>query len=201
MSEARKEEQALLGRMALRDPESWSRFLELYGDLIYSQVNRIFRRRDVHSPSDEAADIVQGLFESLMADEGRKLRSFEGRGGCSLGSWLRTVATNYTLSRIRQSKPCESLEESDNRLVQKAMENQQGPFVDSPRETAEKQESMERLGAALGDLSDRERLIFQLYYGDEYTRREVSVIVDTTPNNVDQYLYQIRRKLKERMGV
>lgn len=192
-----QQERELLLRMARRDPVAWKEFLDVYGDLLYTQVYRVSRQCNAWISQEEIQDIVQDLFRSLMEDDGRRLLTFEGRNGCSLGGWLRTVATRQVFDALRRRKPSESVDEMGEEVLHRCQGTSSLSDSLSPRDMADAEERMEKLQSALTKFSDRERLVFDLYFCDGYSDSEIAQILNMTQNNVDQYLFQIRGKLKK----
>jgi len=196
---ARQEEKQLVKKMARGESSAWAEFLRDYGDLIYSHIAQVMHRRNFRIPEDEIGDVLQGLFERLVADNGRRLLSFEGRNGCSLSSWIRAVATNHTLGEMRKRRRTESLDEKTDEQVHVLMQDRGGSDSLSPREHSSLQELYERLDHAVSELSRREQLAFQLYYRDEYSGQEVAKVLGVATNTLDQILFQIRARLKKAM--
>lgn len=189
-------EMELLSRMATMEPSSWERFMEGYGDMIYSHIVHTLRRRNFYVPQEKVDDIVQDLFLKLIADDCRRLLTYSGRKGCSLSTWLRTVARNHVLEFIRSQKTYLSISEFSPEQLHD-MFKMFANTSDNPRRTVEKAEILRILDETLANLNHRERQVFQFYYRDEINGPDIARIIDTTPNNVNQMLSRIREKIKE----
>jgi len=194
----RESEKNLLRRMAAQEPAAWEEFLHTYGDLLYSTLYYALRDRFRERVEEEVQDAMQELLLMLSAQGGRKLLSFEGRNGCSLAGWLRTVAIHYAYEVIRKNKPTLSLEE----IQKKQGDNCGGAPAVQPtiRKEIDEKSQMERIDEAVGRLSAREQLLFRLYYHDERPRDEIARALQATPNNVDQMLFRIRSRLGKILG-
>lgn len=74
------------------DREAWSRFVRIYGPLIYKWA----RRKGLQD--DDAADLVQDVMTLLL----RKLPVFQYDKSRSFRSWLKTVTINRWRERVRK---------------------------------------------------------------------------------------------------
>ena len=74
------------------DREAWSRFVNLYGPLIYKWAKRTGLN------ADDAADLVQDVMTLLV----RKLPAFEYDQSRSFRSWLKTVTINKWAEKCRR---------------------------------------------------------------------------------------------------
>ncbi len=94
------------------DKRLWDEFVDRYSRLIYNYINCILRQKNPHLATQEnISDIFQEIFLALSRDNFKKLKSFKGRNGCSLASWLRQVTINFTLDYVRKFRPTVSLDE------------------------------------------------------------------------------------------
>ena len=66
------------------DADAWQRFVDLYSPLLFAWVRR------VGLDSDEAADLVQDVFVTLV----QKMPAFEYDSRHSFRAWLKTIAYN-----------------------------------------------------------------------------------------------------------
>jgi hypothetical protein len=66
------------------------RFVAEYGTVIREAIGRFLALR-VRSRVDLVDDLTHEVFLALFRDDGRKLRTFAGRDGCSLAGWLRSL--------------------------------------------------------------------------------------------------------------
>jgi RNA polymerase sigma factor (sigma-70 family) len=93
------------------DKASWDQFVSKYSLLIYRYIHSVLRANGVTSSYDHAKDLFQEIFVSLRQDNFKKLRSYKGKNGCTLASWLRQVVVNHTISYLRKLQPSVSLDE------------------------------------------------------------------------------------------
>jgi len=92
------------------DKQVWNEFMERYCRLIYKYIHSVLNAKGFSPAQDYIEDIFQELFHSLIQNDYKKLRSFKGKNGCSLASWLRQVTINLTLDYLRKIRPVASLD-------------------------------------------------------------------------------------------
>ena len=99
-------------RCVSSDKPAWDEFVERYSRLIYNYIHSVFRIKGINlSHQDNINDIFQSILLSLVKDNFKKLKSFRGKNGCTLASWLRQVTINFTLDYLRSLKTDISLDE------------------------------------------------------------------------------------------
>jgi RNA polymerase sigma-70 factor (ECF subfamily) len=86
---------SLLHRVKAREPEAWRRLAELYGPLVYGWCRRSGLQ------SEDAADVVQEVFCTVMARVAEFRRVKEGSG---FRSWLRAITRNKIGDHLRRLK-------------------------------------------------------------------------------------------------
>jgi RNA polymerase sigma factor (sigma-70 family) len=93
------------------DKASWDQFVDKYSLLIYRYIHSVLQANGVNSSKDHAKDLFQEIFVSLRQDNFKKLRSYKGKNGCTLATWLRHVVVNHTISYLRKFHPLVSLDD------------------------------------------------------------------------------------------
>lgn len=93
--------------------KAWDEFLNKYSRLIYNYIYNVLNSKTHPFNQDDVRDIFQEILCELIKDDFRKLKSFKGKNGSSLASWLRQVTINFTIDYTRKFKPAVSLEEDN----------------------------------------------------------------------------------------
>lgn len=94
------------------DKQAWDEFVDRYSRLIYCYIHSVLKIKGVANPArDSVDDLFQDIFVLLNKDNFRKLRTYKGRNGCSLASWLRQVTINFAIDSLRRARPAVSLDE------------------------------------------------------------------------------------------
>ena len=129
----------------------------------------------------EAEDLTATTFERAWRDRERYQKDLG-----TFTNWLFGIARHVTITHFRQNKHEQVLTEPEILEVSRPTE-----------ETATRQEEFERLASILTSLPAREREIFSLKYGAQFTNRSIAKIVGITESNVGTILHRIVHRMKE----
>jgi RNA polymerase sigma-70 factor, ECF subfamily len=129
----------------------------------------------------EAEDLTAATFERAWRDRER-YRNDLG----TFSNWLFGIARHVAISHFRQNEQGQRFTEPYTAEVSRPTE-----------ETATSQEEFERLASMLASLPEREREIFSLKYGAQYTNRSIAKIVGITESSVGTILHRIVSRLRE----
>ena len=99
------------------DVYAWEEFVSRYSRLIRAYVCQVLRTRGLSTHDEQVDDVVQDILLGLIKDDHRKLRSYQGRNGWSLASWLRQVAVHATIDRSRAVRMNISLDDDNFGIV------------------------------------------------------------------------------------
>jgi len=159
---------------AQEEPVDWEK---VYTDQL-PRVYNYFRYR----LNDEAAaeDLTALTFEKAW----RKRDSYRRDLG-AFSTWLFTIAQNQATDYFRSRKPETGLE--DLALAE------DGPSIE---ETIQLRGDLERLGALLAGLSERERNLVALKYGADLTNRAVAQLTGLSETNVGTILNRVVTRLR-----
>jgi RNA polymerase sigma-70 factor, ECF subfamily len=129
----------------------------------------------------EAEDLTAATFERAWRDRERYRKDLG-----TFTNWLFGIAHHVAIHHFRQSKPVEDIDRSLTEPIDRPTE-----------ELATRQEEFERLASMLTSFPEREREIFSLKYGAQFTNRSIARIIGITESNVGTILYRIVSRLKE----
>lgn len=129
-----------------------------------------------------AEDLTAATFEKAW-----KARERYRRDLAAFSTWLLTIARNAAADYWRAHRDSVSLDTLT-----------QYPAPDSPHDTFARRAELERLGALLAQLSERERELVALKYGAQLNNREIARHVGMSESNVGTTLHRIVTKLRER---
>ena len=145
-----------------------------------------------------ADDILQGVREKLFVGvtssekpwtSAAKIAAYAGRG--SLKSWLRSIVTRATISRLRVKSVS-----SEGALLEAALPTpQQDPQLAHLRAQS-RGEFQTAFIDALNDLKTRDRTILRLGYVDQLSLREIGELYGVTKATVHRWLDRIRTELR-----
>lgn len=131
----------------------------------------------------EAEDLTAATFERAWRDRERYRHDLG-----TFTNWLFGIARHIAITHFRR-----------NKHEQLATELAAGHAYRPTEETAARQEAFERLASMLTSLPEREREIFSLKYGAQFTNRSIAKIVGITESNVGTILHRIVNRLREQL--
>lgn len=130
----------------------------------------------------EAEDLTAATFERAWRDRARYRKDIG-----TFTNWLFGIARHVAIAHFRQDKQGHVIPEPDT--------SEYRPTEDA----ATHQQEFERLASILISLPEREREIFSLKYGAQFTNRSIAKIVGLTESNVGTILHRIVSRLREQM--
>ena len=182
--------------------KAWTDLVERFGSTVRSAA------RSVSVNEEGADDLAQSIWAELhglrLREDGKpasKLAYYSGRG--SLAGWLRAVIGQLAVDQHRkQSRLVQTEDDTDfDRLLQKDDQPWSGHAekVNPEVEVSDKRASADlqkALAAALGHLSDEDRLLVKLYYFDGLKLREAGAILGVHEATASRRLARIHADLR-----
>ncbi|MGF1651215.1 MAG: sigma-70 family RNA polymerase sigma factor [Hyphomicrobiaceae bacterium] len=170
----------LLGAIAAEDREAFRMLVE-------AQIDRIaFAARRVLGDPDEALDVAQDTFLRLWEKApDLAARRGQGIGDTNLGGWLRRVAVNLAIDRLRARR---RLEEGGERAETAVAPTQLSAIAAD--------QASEVVLTALAQLPDRQRVAITMFHFEDLSQREIAETLDLSEDAVESLLARGRRKLR-----
>jgi len=131
----------------------------------------------------EAEDLTAATFERAWRDRERYRKDLGG-----FSNWLFGIARHVVITHYRQNHQEDPFEEPST------VEN-----LRPTEDAATQQDEFERLAAMLALLPQREREIFSLKYGGQFSNRSIASILDLTETNVSTILHRVVTRLREQL--
>ncbi len=181
VAERRREDQALVREILAGDPDAFSRLYALYHPRLYRfAVKRL-------GDATEAEDVVQDVFLEVH----KCLGSWEGRS--SLLTWMFGIAHHQLCRRFRKKTPIG--------IPIEQLEAQPPVAPEAPSDRrVEAARMLEVCADALDeDVSDAQREIFDLYYGDGRPTKSVAEELGKSNQAVKISLFRTRRAMEARL--
>jgi RNA polymerase sigma-70 factor, ECF subfamily len=152
----RADDALLVSGLLANAPGAWRAFDELYGELIHRAVAGVTRRSwRVVSPTD-TLDACAVFYASLLANDMRKLRTFDPHRGSPFSAWIRVVATRSTLDYVRRARralPTSKLDDAEEMAC-----------ADDPHADIERKQDSAVLAELLSNLTERDRQLVRLHF-------------------------------------
>lgn len=127
---------------------------------------------------DDAVDVVQEVFLKLP----RAARRY--RGDAPFGLWLRRLAVNATIDRLRERRRLVALDDAHNQLADES----------PPANVAEAQGLLDRL-------SPTARLVLVLHAVEGYTHTEMAELFNQSESYSKSILSRALKRLRERVNI
>lgn len=137
-----------------------------YKHMMYGASVRILQRRE------EAEDVVQECFIKAF----QKIHQLDNNA--NLGSWLKRIVVNKSLDIVRKNKGVDFVNES--LIVERTEEVKE--------DVDEQKLSVELIKKGINTLSEKYRIILNLYLIEDYNHKEISKILNLKESTVrNQY--------------
>ncbi|MGI6340537.1 MAG: RNA polymerase sigma factor [Bacteroidales bacterium] len=175
----RKEDTYYIRQVLNGNINSFAGLVDRHKDRVFNLAFRITGNRE------EAEEVAQDAFLKAY----RSLGSF--RMNSLFSTWLYKIVYNTAISFIRtRKKTALSLDEFPAGIKDFEYEN--------PDEIKAEQEYRNYLvNFAMQKLSEEERAVISLYYYEELSSEEISVITGTSRNNIKVRLFRARQRMAE----
>ncbi len=150
----------------------------------------------LRSPED-ARDVYQEAFLRVH----RNLHVF--RFDCSFHTWLYRIVTNLCLDHLRKRKVRKeepgTVDSAEGTIDRMAQFEEPAPHADPERQT-QSRELGKRIEKALGDLSPRERMVFEMRHFQGLRLRNIGEVLGTTEEAAKNCLFRATQKLRGALG-
>lgn len=184
------------------DKRYWDAFVEQYSRLIYDSIIRTFKKFGVSVINDVIDDLFNDVFLALLKDQCKVLREFEGRNGCTLASYLRTISVRRTIDCWRKQRPTISIEqESDTENGNKLEFIKELIFVED-HDSLFKEDAINIVNLIFAQLEKDEQRFCELCFIENKDPLEISSIIGISVDNFyvrkQRMLDKLRRIAKDK---
>ena len=160
-----------------------------FHQLYRTHSERIYRLawRYTRSQTD-AEDVMQETFVKAF----RQIHRFNGDNPAAFTSWLGRICVNCSIDFLRKQKR----RHSGNTV---SLDDLTADPVDggrSPEQTAVREEFVRQVAEAAGQLSAKQRVVFDLRYSQHHTIAEIADLLDCSENAVKTHLSRAVKKLR-----
>ncbi len=159
---------------------------------ILATLRRCGQRPEDFDVEDMQADVVAALVQRDFA----RLRRYGGR--CSLGHWLKVVASNATIDRLRRQRATVSLDDEAPEATRavRSLESR----APGPEQVASSRQELARLEAALATLPEDDQRFVELHYLQGLALAEVAALMGTSVDAIYARSSRLRQRLRRAMG-
>jgi RNA polymerase sigma factor (sigma-70 family) len=150
----------LLAAFCAGAPDASERLVTAYAPVVRAAIARYLVTRG-RGRTDLADDLTHDVFLGLFRDDGRKLRNFQGRNGCSFAGWLRVVAVRLAIDALRREHRLLSLDDETPAMTELRRVLSSGTA--GPEEIVQGSETAARLAQAIQQLAPKDRLLVEIH--------------------------------------
>jgi RNA polymerase sigma-70 factor, ECF subfamily len=167
----------------LKDPSTYEQafrgILKAYKERIYFQIRKIV------IDHDDADDVTQEAFIKIW----KNLDKF--RGDSKLYTWLYRITTNEALTFLQKKRRDRSVSMDDNEMLLNTFESSKSDtYLDG-------EEIEMKLQKAILQLTDKQRIVFNLKYFEDLKYEEISEITETTVGGLKATYHFAVKKIEE----
>jgi len=185
------DEKALIRAAQQGDQDAFGQLVRAYDQSVLRLAMNLLR-----SPED-AQDVYQEAFLRVY----RNLNSF--RFDCSFHTWLYRIVTNLCLDHMRKRKVRKeepSQVEGSDGPVDRMDAVQESRAEGDPLRSMFAGELRERIEKTLGELTARERMVFELRHYQGLKIRNIGEILGTTEEAAKNCLFRATQKMRVALG-
>lgn len=180
------------------EPDAWTQLHQRYGRLMYSAIHRVRTRFPGLISTDDVQEIYGALSLQLLADNKRRLRSYDPARATRLTSWLSLLATHcaYDFLRARRRQPV-------SRSV-----NDEGSVLDAirceapdPLRICVARQRAAHVAELVESLSERDQEFVALYFVEGLSPEKTAQRLGVRVGTVYSKKHKIRARMEQLLGL
>jgi RNA polymerase sigma-70 factor, ECF subfamily len=188
-----EDEMALVRGLIAGEPTSWREFTKRYARLIESCIARVTVRFPGLLSAEDIREVYALFCLNLLANDRRRLRSFDPSKGMRLGSWFGLIAVHTAYDYLRHAR-----------------RQPTGPCIDDVIDLAAQQpepsdacyfrQQAHHVTRLVAELSERDREFMTLYFGQGLSPEQVAARMGISVKTVYTKKHKIRSRLEMLIG-
>jgi RNA polymerase sigma-70 factor (ECF subfamily) len=167
---------ALLARAQAGERDAFEQLYRWFERPVFTLALRI------HGNREDAAEVLQDTMLKVLG----RIGGYRGDNGSPFWGWLRQVAVNESLMRLRQRRRFAN----DVALEDDGWVEDTGPLPPAAADAA-------RLQRALAELPAVTRSVLWLYHAEGYTHEEIAALMQRTPSFSKSQVARGSRRLRQ----
>jgi RNA polymerase sigma-70 factor (ECF subfamily) len=173
--------------------EAWEIFVRRFSPLIYHSLKSTLRNKSYYYGEEVIEDLHNDVFLSLLKDNFKKLKSYDGRNGCTLFHWLKVVTVRVAIDFLRARRVTVSPFSFDGGEGDEM--DKLGDTRESLEKNLERRDTVKVMQKAISKLPPRDQLFIKLLYYQELSFQETAQVLKIPIDSV----YARHNYLKEKM--
>lgn len=158
---------------------AFRKLLDQYQERLYWHIRKIVITHD------DANDVLQNTFIRIF----NGIKNFKEKS--SLHTWMYRIAYNESVRFLNQNKRNNFLNIEDS-INSNLVLLEQDPYFDGD-------EVQSKLQTIILQLSERQRLVFQMKYFDDLSFKEIAEITETNENTLKSSYYSAVKSIEEKI--
>ena len=187
------EDAELILSMLKDEPGAWQLFGERFDRLVRHWIANVTRRFSSMVSLDDQAEIRAIFYESLVANDKRKLRMFDPERGNRLSTWIALLVGNCARDYLRRLRR----EPEKAPIADHAEDERLTSWFPDPYEQAMWRERAEIAELGLADCSEKDRHLAELYFGEGMEPAEIASVMRISVKTVHTKKHKIQSRLAE----
>jgi RNA polymerase sigma factor (sigma-70 family) len=197
MTPSFEEDRQLILKCLSGDRNALETLVRRFSNLVYHTVRSTFIAKHAPFNAQDLEDLHNTVFLGLFEGNCAKLRSYQGRNGCSPASWIRIVTVRMVLNHLRKKGV-------DSAFGKNIKTNIDDLFwlpadVQEPLALMEAAERRKLVHEAMESLAPRDRLFSRLHFEQGLPLEQVAEVLGISVNNASVLKNRIIEKLKEKL--
>ena len=82
-----QQEKELIALCIRGNKDAWRDFVCRYSSLVYYMIQKVLYSSHCDAAREDVDDLHNEIFLSIISNDGKKLRQYEGKNGCYVSSW------------------------------------------------------------------------------------------------------------------
>lgn len=169
--------------------KAWRTFHGRYDRLIFRCITKVTGRFGSVLSQDDIGEIYATLLLSLLANDMRKLRSFDPFRGNRFSSWLGLLAINAAYDHLR------SVRREPNRAPLTEADDIRCTLP-TPHDLVERRERAELVASALKEFSAKDREFVELYFAEGLEPEQIAERMNISVKTVYSKKHKIQSRLE-----
>lgn len=189
-----KKDRELLARCIAGNNKALETLVRRFSNLVYQSVQYTLMVKHVSFNRHDLEDLHNTVFLKLFEKDSRKLRQYQGKRGCSVATWIKTIAVRTVLDHLRK-KGVDAITFQKDRVPLEKLPELKADWIEFGAEP-EKVEQNYLVQAGMKRLSPQERLFMKLHFDQGLPMAEVAEIMQLSIGNIYTIKYRAIQKIK-----
>ncbi len=175
---------------------AWNTFVQRFTRYVYYLVQLTGRRYSASMTEEQVADLHNDVFVSLMEDDCRRLRAFEGKNGCSVRSWIRIITIRKAVDHLRRRRHHISLDADEGETLGAAL-TEEGPDALDALLAQEAAQRRAQLTTLAEKLNEKDRLLLHLLFDEKLSAEAAAAVLKVSKGALYTRKTRLIQRLRE----